>query len=908
MKLPALIDALPYRIRTRTDWQGLARYCTAVGGPRAEFCREFLEVADATLKLAFREGEDIVSLIHGRAGIVDFVLQHAWSGLGLDGNGLALVAVGGYGRGELHPGSDVDLVILTGTTPDAETESGLSSFLTLLWDLGLLIGHSVRSVEECVAQAAADVTVATNLMETRLLSGNPDLLESVREQTAPDHIWPSREFFEAKLEERRRRYARYGESAYKLEPNVKEGPGGLRDIQMVGWLAKRHLGASSLHELVRHGFLTEGEFGALMEGQAYLWRVRFALHDLAGRAEDRILFDFQIAIAELFGFRDQDHNLAVEQFMQQYYRTVMELERLNEMLLQHYQEAILHPERDALVVPVNQRFQIYKGFLEVSGENVFRRYPSALLELFLVLQQHPEVQGVRASTIRLLREHRHLIDDDFRNDLANRSLFMEILRQPAGITHEFRRMNRYGILAAYWPSFALIVGRMQYDLFHIYTVDEHTLVVLRNLRRMALKRYADELPFCHHLFAQVPKPEILYLAALFHDIAKGRGGDHSELGAVEAEAFCLHHGLSAFDARKVAWLVRNHLLISVTAQRKDISDPSVVNTFARAAGNTTRLTYLYLLTVADIRATNPELWNSWKDSLLTELYQAALRAIRRGLHNPLHNREVIDEASSVAAGLLNREGIERSAYEALWSNFSRDYFLRHSGRDIAWQTAAILRHGDSRDPLVLTRELTERGSTEIFIFAPDHNHLFAHTTCALTSLGLNILDARIITAEHGYTMDTFQVLDEDAEPVKSRRRIEEITESISTALRTPDTEPEETPRRTPRRLQHFRFNPRISFGQNDAPLSTRLELISVDHPGLLCKVGKAFMESGVLVLDARIATLGAQAEDIFLVTDLTRKPITSASHQERIRHALLRQMGHPPENPVAKGIPDYIRV
>lgn len=895
MNSSALLDALPERIRTLAALRGLSDPCAGADRPDPAQCRRFLESADDLLKSAFRDEVDIVSLVHARATIVDFVLQRTWSGLGLERDGLALVAVGGYGRGELHPGSDVDLLIVTDGALDPGAEAGLSVFLTQLWDLGLLIGHSVRSVRECVDQAAADVTVATNLMETRLLAGNPSLLESIRERTSPERIWPAREFFEAKLEERGRRYARYGESAYKLEPNVKEGPGGLRDIQMVGWVAKRHLRASSLHELVGHGFLTETEFGALLDGQAYLWRVRFALHDLAGRAEDRILFDYQVPLANLFGFRDHEHNLGVEQFMQQYYRTVMELERLNEMLLQHYREEILYPERDAAVVPLNRRFQTYKGFLEVTRDDVFQRNPSALLELFLVLQQHPEIHGVRASTIRLLREHRHLIDESFRSDLANRSLFMEILRQPSGITHEFRRMNRYGILAAYWPSFSLIVGRMQYDLFHIYTVDEHTLIVLRNLRRMSLEQYADELPFCSRLFSRIPKPEILYLSALFHDIAKGRGGDHSELGAVEAESFCLHHGLSAFDARKVAWLVRNHLLMSVTAQRKDISDPAVVNSFARAAGNINRLTYLYLLTVADIRATNPDLWNSWKESLLTELYHSAHRAIRRGLHNPLHNREVIEEASSSAAGILDRKGFTRHEYEKLWSNFSRDYFLRHSGRDIAWQTGAILRHGDPLEPLVLIREEAERGSTEIFVFAPDHNHLFALATCVLTSLGLNILDARIITAEHGYTLDTFYVLDESSEPIRSRERRAEIASSLGLALRNPERQPEEVPRRTSRRIQHFSFTPVIRFFEDEGDSSTRMELISVDQSGLLCKVGKAFIQSGVLVAGARIATLGAQAEDIFYITDLERNPVTSRADREKIRRALLGQIGYADE-------------
>ncbi|MGH8501067.1 MAG: [protein-PII] uridylyltransferase [Gammaproteobacteria bacterium] len=851
-----------------------------------------LKESNKAFKEAFCTGSDTAALVQGRGAIVDHLLELAWQRFALDDTrGVALVAVGGYGRGELHPYSDIDLMLLLASPADPQLEGRLSEFLTFLWDIGLPVGHSVRALDDCVRAGAEDVTVATNLMESRLLAGPAALYREMTERIAPPHIWPSREFFSAKLEEQEHRHHKFGDTAYRLEPNVKESPGGMRDIQMVGWVTKRHLGATSLHELVHHGFLSEDEYQTLAAGQSFLWRVRYALHMLAGRREDRLLFDYQRTIASQFGYADQDSNLAVEQFMQRYYRTVMELQRLNEMLLQLYQEAILYADETDEPQRINRRFRARKGFLEVTNENIFRRYPSALLELFLVMQQHPELKGVRAATIRLVRKHGYLIDERFRGNIANRSLFMEILRQPSGITHELRRMNRYGVLAAYWPSFARVTGRMQYDLFHTYTVDEHTLVVLRNVRRMSVPEFAHELPFCSELFGQIPKPELLYLAALFHDIGKGRGGDHSEIGAAEAETFCLQHGLSHYDARLVAWLVRYHLLMSLTAQRRDISDPAIINAFADKVGNLARLNYLYLLTVADIRATNPTLWNSWKDALLMDLYLTARRVLQRGLNNPLAREELIGEVKQASLHLLKARGLNLDACRELWREFDEQYFLRHSDDEIAWHTQAIVQSDLRQRPLVLIRQLTARGSTEIFIYAQSHHQLFAYITSALARLGLNVLDARITTTTAGYTLDTFMVLDETGKPIEEQYRIDEISTTLGNLLQDPAHVPLETRWRVSRKLRHFDVPTQISFDTTSNRRYTVLELITADRPGLLSSIGKAFTDSDVLVHNARITTIGEQAEDVFIVTDLKNQPITDEWHLALIRARLLKYLG-----------------
>ena len=535
--------------------------------------RGILLAGRQALEFRFLTGEDVESLVRDQALLVDELVTSAWHRcVGPAANEIALLAVGGYGRGELHPGSDVDLLILLAHKADQATEDVVGAFLAWLWDIGLEVGHSTRTVAQCREESEADLGVATTLMEGRLLCGNDALDGQMQTALSPEEIWPSRQFFEAKLREQQARHYRYDDTAYNLEPNIKGSPGGLRDIQMIAWVAMRHFGSGQLQELVEHGLLTPGQFRIVRDGRRFLWRIRFALHMLTGRREDRLLFDYQEKIANLFGYEDASFTLAVEQLMQRYYRTVMELSRINEMVLQQFQEVILlNPEVEP--EPVNQDFQVRNGFLQASRPDVFRRNPSNLLELFLILQQRDDIKGVSAGTISLVRQNLSLIDDEFRQNPRNHRLFLQILKAPEGVTHELRRMNLYGVLGLYIPAFGRIVGRMQYDLFHAYTVDAHTLFVVSNLRRFALTRFDHEFPRASEIMQALPNQEVAYLSGLFHDIAKGRGGDHSELGAMDAESFCLEHGMSRYEARLVAWLVRQHLTLSLTAQKKDINDP-----------------------------------------------------------------------------------------------------------------------------------------------------------------------------------------------------------------------------------------------------------------------------------------------------------------------------------------------
>lgn len=857
--------------------------------------RSALRSGDEALRGAFARGVPVQLLVAARARLIDGLLLRLWQRhVGNGTTELALVAVGGYGRGELHPGSDVDLtVLLTGAGAGERFRSGLETFLTALWDMGLEVGHSVRTVEDCVREGAADVTVATNLMEARLLAGSLPLFEAMRAATGPDRIWPIRRFFEAKIQEQKRRYHRYHETAYNLEPNVKEGPGGLRDLQTVAWVAKRHFGATTLHGLVDHGFLTVAEHESLLQCQHFLWQVRFALHTIAGRREDRLLFDHQQTVARMLGYADRGHDLAVEQFMQRYYRSIMELSRLNEMLLQLFEEVILLAADPGEPVPINRRFQSRKGYLEVVRPSVFRRTPTALLEVFLLLQQHPELKGVRASTVRLIRDHRYLIDDRFRSDLRARSLFMEILRQPHGVTRQLRRMNRYGVLAAYLPEFGAIVGRMQYDLFHTYTVDQHTLFVVRNLRRFYVPRFRHEFPHCSEIMERIPKPELLYIAGIFHDIGKGRGGDHSDLGAHDAEVFCRNHGLGEFDTHLVGWLVRHHLLMSLTAQKKDIHDPEVVSEFARSIGEQLRLDYLYLLTVADIRATNPKLWNNWREALLRELYEATRRTLRRGPSNPVDKDERVREVQTLAREKLRYRSIVDDRIDTVWGAFSDDYFLRHTVDEIVWHTRAVLKKADDGRALVLGREDAARGGTSIFIYTRDQDHLFALVTSLLDQLGLTVLDARIITSRNGYSLDSFTVMEDSGQPITGRPRIKEILRSLRRELNRGGARPVGSTRRPDRALKHFPTPTRISFVDDDANGRTILELVTADRPGLLSRVGQAFVECGIRLQNAKIATLGARAEDTFFITGHDNRPLRDAQEFMRLRDALLRHLDAP---------------
>jgi [protein-PII] uridylyltransferase len=856
--------------------------------PSLTLCRSFLADGQNTLLERFHAGDDVEDLIHARSWLVDQVLVRCWQRLLGDFDG-ALVAVGGYGRSELLPGSDVDIMLLLGEAETPQGSERIERFLTLLWDVGLEVGHSVRTLQDCSEQAQADLTVVTNLMEARLLHGPETLFQAMRERVGPDHIWPGREFFAAKLQEKETRYQRFDDAVYNLEPNVKESPGGLRDAQMIAWVFKRHFGSDSLRELVAHGYVTPNEYQTLMEEQRFLWKVRFGLHAITARREDRLLFDHQRSLAELFGYRQREHKLAVEWFMKDYYRSIQKLSRLNEMLLQLFSELILHSDDPGEATPINRRFQARKGFLEVTDQGIFKRYPFALLELFLLMQQHSELQGVRACTIRLVRDHRYLIDDKFRTDIRARSLFMEIFRQPRGLTHELRRMNRYGVLAAYFPTFGNIVGQMQHDMFHAYTVDEHTLFVVRNLRRFFVARHAHELPLCSRIARNIPKPELLYLAGFFHDIGKGRGGNHSELGAEDARVFLGQHGLSDYDRDLVAWLVENHLLMSTTAQHRDISDPEVINDFARLISDRRRLDYLYLLTVADVRATNPTLWNNWKDALLKELYRATRQALRRGLENPLHRDELILDIKMEAIARLAERGVDRTLLQQLWDDLPEEYFLRHNVEEVIWHAMIILGEGDIDGVHVDLCPQSERGGSALFIYTPVRERLFSRTTALLDQLGLSITDARIITTRRNYAIDTYLLLNPDGEAVLDHYQGQELVTLMEEQLSSPDPAPPVVARPAPRRMRHFKVATEVHFHPDEANQRTIVELYATDYPGLLSRVARVFHACGLQLQNAKIATFGSQAEDTFYVTGQSGQALTE-QQQRLLREKLVETL------------------
>src|SRR6266566_1411259 len=826
--------------------------------------RELLRSAHEELKARFLASEPVEELVQARAALVDTVLREAWSRHCAALPGWALVAVGGYGRAELHPCSDIDILLLAPRSPDPRGGGAIEALVAFLWDIGLEVGHSVRTVAECAEECVGDVGVMTTLLEARLVAGVAQLLAAMRQALAPERLWPVKQFFEAKVREQAARHLKANDTAYNLEPNVKTGPGGLRDIQTIAWVAKRHFGAETLDGLATHGFLTVAELRRLKQAQAFLWKVRFGLHTLTGRREDRLLFDYQIRLAQSFGYQDASYTLAVEQFMQRYYRTVMDVSLLNELLLQLFREAV--------------------------SEDVFQRSPAALLELFALLQQNEGLHGVSASTMRAVAKSLWLIDEEFRQNPRHHRLFLEILRSPVGVTHELRRMNTYGVLGRYIPAFGRVVGRMQYDLFHAYTVDAHTLFVVSNLRRFAIPRYDHELPEASRVMQQLPKSEIAYLAALFHDIAKGRGGDHSELGAVEAEAFCLEQGLSQYDARLVAWLVRNHLELSVTSQKQDIGDRQVITAFARKVGDGTHLDYLYVLTCADVRATNPKLWNSWKASLFRDFYQRVKRALRRGLESPIDAEHLVRETQDAARRLLLERGVAERDIAGAWARFSAGYFLQHSPEEVAWHARLLAdRDAASDEPLVALDPRSLRGTTAALIFTRPRRHGFARTTAALDQLGLNIVDARITPTGDGFSLDLYHLLEDDGAPITDNDRQVEIEQALWGSLRGPADAPFAVSRRAPRQARMFNTPTQIALSVDERNRRSVLELTAGDRPGLLCEVGKVLMAERVELHAAKIMTVGERAEDVFYLTDFDNRPLEPAA-AERLRERLVQAL------------------
>ncbi len=839
---------------------------------------EGLRYANEMIYQGFDQGVTTETLIHQKSDLIDQVLRFCFQTMVKteDTGSCDLIAVGGYGRAELFPGSDIDLMILLDRKPNETLQHKLASFLTFLWDIGLEIGHSVRTIKDCVREGKADVTVITNMIESRLIYGDEKLYARFLQAIAPHKIWSSRKFFEAKLDEQHDRYLRYNDTAYNLEPNIKEGPGGLRDIQIIGWVAKRHFGAKSLGELVDHEFLTETEYQLLTQGQNHLWKVRFALHRLTNRREDRLLFDYQNQLAGEFGFTAGQHNLAIEQFMQQYYRTIMELERLNEMLLQIFKEEILLTDAQKKITPINDRFLMRNTYMEVRHREVFKRHPPALIELFLLISINEQCEGVTASTIRLVREHLYLVDEAFRSNEEVTHLFMQLMSAPNGMTHQMRRMNSYGFLAAYIPAFGKITGRMQYDLFHAYTVDQHTIFVIRNLRRFALQKHEDEFPFCNLVYTYLENPCLLYLAALFHDIAKGRGGDHSVTGAEEATQFCLQHNLNRKETRIVSQTVHNHLLMSVTAQRKDISDPDVVRDFARQVGSMNMLNYLYLLTVADIRSTNPGLWNNWKDSLLKQLYNATKQVLRRGIDNAPDLEDIIQENRDAAFEVMADLPYRLDKISLLCDQLPGDYFLRHHPLEIEWHVKTILGN-PGKQTLVNIRQSTHTKTTKVFVYSDEFPFVFSQVTGTLGALGLSILNAEIFSTKDNKVMDTFIIQDQNNRAITDASTIRLIEDSLMEALKSRIIYQGKSTKRTPRLLKVFDRPTEIQFEQDTVNSRTIMEISARDMPGMLSVIANVIATLEINITHAKISTLGEKIDDIFYLTTPDGKHISDQS-------------------------------
>ncbi len=853
--------------------------------------KQTLLQSNEVLQQKFTDGVDISTLLKERSQTLDGLLQNMWQKAGFtDDLHAALVAVGGYGREEMHPASDVDLLILLATEPDIKEQEALSDFVTHLWDLGLEIGHSVRTLAECIDEASNDLTVITNMIESRYLCGDSALFQTLQAMISTDKIWNSADFFNAKIEEQNNRYKRYGDTAYRVEPNLKEGPGGLRDLQMIGWVVKREYDINSLKALSEssdNDLLNSDEYRALIEARDFLWKVRFVLHQKTGRKEDRLLFDHQRHLAHSFGFTDDSENQSIESIMQLYYRHIKELERLNEMLLGLLREHILKTD-DTPPVAINQFYSNHGGYLGLAQADLFETHPHTLLEVFHIMQTLPELKGMTPKTIRELRRHLDLINDDFRDNAHHKQIFINIMSESKGITFVLRRMNRYGVLAAYIPAFENIVGRMQYDLFHAYTVDDHTLNVVRNIRRLSTPKGAEELPFCSKIFKTLHKPMILYLAGLFHDIAKGRGGSHSEKGAVDALAFCLSHGLNQHDAKTVSWLVEQHLLLSSVAQRKDLSDPEVIKEVADELLTQERLDYLYLLTICDIRGTNPTLLNSWKHSLLKDLYRATRAYLQNGALDIESSKKLIQQKKDGVIEQLLKKGIDDKTCHAFWQRFGNHYILQHSIEALAWhiREAGENSVASSNTNVVKIRNDNEKNSSLLFIFAKDQSDIFIRITAAIEQRQLSVVAARITSSNDGYVLDTFNVLTNDGTPLTDETDKEQLILSIEKNLQQVEMSYSFNQHLQPRQLKHFDTPTKVIFDWDETRNQTVIAIRTADRAGLLTRIAKVFNEQGLVIHGARISTLGEIAEDIFRVTTLGNKGIDDQDKQAEIRTAL----------------------
>ncbi|HLP99325.1 MAG TPA: [protein-PII] uridylyltransferase [Sideroxyarcus sp.] len=815
--------------------------------------RDSLRLARRALQADYLAHPQPARHLRMHSKLVDDHLRQIWKMLEMP-SGLALVAVGGYGRTELYPRSDIDLLILLPQQPDEALQQRLQQLVGNLWDIGLEVGHSVRTIGDCMAESS-DVTVQTNLLEARHITGNRALYLEMRETLAA-HL-SRRAFYLAKVQEQEQRHTRFIDTDHNLEPNLKESPGGLRDLQTVLWISRACGFGHTWQALAQAGLITGIEARQIAQHEHLLQDLRIRLHFLSGRHDDRLVFEYQTALAEQLDINASAQRRASEHLMQRYYRTRRAVLQLNAVLLQTMRARIF-PEAETY--PLNERFVARDDKLEARDEDLFEREPSAILESFLLLEQHPRLTGFSAATLRALWRARKLIDAGFRKDPRNRALFMDIVRQPQGLTHALRRMNQQDILGRYIPAFGRIVGQMQHDLFHVYTVDEHILMVVRNLRRFTLEQYAHEYPLCSRLIRDFARPEVLYIAGLFHDIAKGRGGDHSKLGRADAARFCKQHELMREDTDLVVWLVENHLTMSSTAQKQDLSDQDVIAAFAAKIRNERHLSALYLLTVADIRGTSAKVWNAWKGKLLEDLYNATRRYLTSG-----KMADQVGEVRKVAAETLSLYAVDPEVYKLLWAQLDADYFLRHEPHEIAWHTRLLAHRVNSELPVVKARLSRIGEGLQVMVYTKDKPFLFARICNFFARMSYNIMEAKVHTTQHGYALDSFQVMDANNGDTPYRDVMNYIEYELAQQLAT-DTPPAAPHSgRVSRQLKHFPIAPQVEITRDEKGQFI-LSVVAGDRPGLLARIADLLAQHRIELRSAKINTLGARAEDTFWIS------------------------------------------
>ena len=827
--------------------------------------RQTLAQSQSELAAAYLAQPDAKSYLRARSDLVDRILTALWSHSGMPSSS-ALIAVGGYGRNELYPYSDIDVLIALDEAPSPELERQLETLISQFWDLGLAIGHSVRTIDECISAANSDVTVQTALLESRLICGNKTL-ES-RLQKAIADAMSSEQFIAAKLAEQEERHLRHAFTAFSLEPNVKESPGGLRDLHSIAWIARAGGFTSNEHvwaSLQKNDLMQGDERVAIERAANFLADVRIKLHLLTGRAEDRLLFDLQGQMAQQFGFADDAAKRASEQFMQRYYRIAKRVTQINTLVLKSISEK-LAPASKQRIKPLNERFQKVGHKLDIVDPHIYQTHPSAILETFLLMEKQGGVQEMTARTLRGLYAARRLINREFRQQKENKRLFIQILRQKNGVLHALRLMNQFSILGRYIPAFGKIVGQMQHDLFHVFTVDQHILQVVRNIRRFQREDFAHENPFCHRLIAEFERPWLLVLAALFHDIAKGRGGDHSELGTVDAEAFCTSHGLSKKDTALVVWLVRAHLTMSTVAQKEDISDPTTVAAFCKKVQDTRHLTALYLLTVADIRGTSPKVWNSWKARLLEGLYRNSLARLEQAAgqtHDDVGDMVVQRKREALAH--LRFFALGNAVETQLWKQLDDVYFLRHTDEEIAWHTRCLYYRVHENKPIVRARPNPEGEGIQALVYAPDQPDLFVKLCAYFSSIGYSIMDAKIHTTRHGYALDSFNLLDASSRDM-DRETCAIIEHDLLEVLAGRIKPVPPGIGRLSRQVRSFPIAPEILIEPDESGEQYVVSIRAADRTGLLYAIAETLTRHGAALHTARISTLGERAEDTFLIS------------------------------------------